>query len=139
MRTLEQKIEQAVRLLRGLNTAELEDKRYDVDEDFFYTVLSYETKLPEQNCYESHRKYVDIQYIIEGIEQISVAPLEGMEIKVAYDEKKDIGFYDTAEGTATFVLTRGGYAVLYPKDAHKPGVCVDKPAYVRKIVGKVKI
>ena len=43
------------------------------------------------------------------------------------------------EDTAKFVLTTGGYAILYPADAHKPGVRVGESVPVKKMVGKVRI
>ena len=40
--------------------------KYEVDEDFYYLVQKYESKDPAVARHEAHKKYVDIQYVVEG-------------------------------------------------------------------------
>ena len=139
-RTLAEKINTAVDIITNLDFDNLEVGRYDVDEDFFYLVQSYETKPLEAGRHEAHKKYVDIQYVISGKERIDVTAAAGMEVEEPYDEERDLVFFKEPEQAANIILTDGGYAVLYPADSHKPGLRAgEEPVAVRKIVGKVRV
>ncbi|MCI7262941.1 MAG: YhcH/YjgK/YiaL family protein [Clostridium sp.] len=138
-KTLNEKINESIAVLEGLDKENLELGKYVVNEDFFYLVQEYETKDPEIARHEAHEKYVDIQYMIQGKEQIDIAPAEKMEVEEPYNADRDVVFFKEPEQATHVVLTDGGYAVLYPADSHKPGLRVGKAAKVRKIVGKVRI
>jgi biofilm protein TabA len=65
-----------------------------------------------------------------------VTRLAALELQ-PYDEEKDILF---GKGTGEFVALRPGrFIVLFPQDAHMPGVSVSAPAPVRKAVVKIAI
>ena len=65
-------------LLRDTDFTQMEDGRYEVDGDrLFYSLQSYVNK-PANDTPESHRKYIDIQFLISGREWMDVAPLENM-------------------------------------------------------------
>ena len=138
-KTLNEKINESIAVLEGLDKENLELGKYVVNEDFFYLVQEYETKDPEIARHEAHEKYVDIQYMIQGKEQIDIAPAEKMEVEEPYNADRDVVFFKEPEQATHVVLTDGGYAVLYPADSHNPGPRVGKAAKVRKIVGKVRI
>ena len=138
-KTLSERIDEAVKYLESLNFDELEQGKIVVNDDFFVLVQSYETKLPEQMRYEAHKKYVDIQYIVEGKEKIEIAPVSIMEVEEPYSEEKDVAFFKPQKQAATAVLTKGGYVILYPEDAHRPGVCVGEITKNKKLVGKVRV
>ena len=70
--TLPKRIEAAVKLICSLNFDELKLRRYDVDDNFFYIVQEYETKMPNESKFEAHKKYVDIQYVAKCSECIKV-------------------------------------------------------------------
>ncbi len=128
------RIYEGLKLLRE-DYSQTADGRYEVDgENLFYSIQSYETK--EENDFpESHRKYADIQCVLDGTEQIGVGALERMEQLEAYPERD---FY-VNRGTVDYVtLKPGNFVVLFPQDAHAPGIAPDgKPAPCRKIVVKV--
>ena len=124
-------------LLRDTDFSKLEDQRYEVDgDDLFFFVQSYESN-PSNDTPEAHRKYIDIQCVLSGGEIMGVAPLEEMTEEVEARPDNDIWFYHGATDTVT--LLPGRFAVLFPGDAHAPGVAVDAPAPVRKVVVKVKV
>ena len=124
-------------LLRDTDFSKLEDQRYEVDgDDLFFFVQSYESN-PSNDTPEAHRKYIDIQCVLSGGETMGVAPLEEMTEEVEARPDNDIWFYRGATDTVT--LLPGRFAVLFPGDAHAPGVAVDAPAPVRKVVVKVKV
>lgn len=138
-KALSEKIAEAVEIIKNVNFDEMELGKHVINDDFYMLLQTYETKKPETARHEAHKKYVDVQYIVEGMEQIDIAPASEMEVEDEYNEEKDIVFFKEPAQATTFVLTTGSYAVLYPEDSHKPGVCVGKQAQVKKIVGKVRI
>ena len=89
----------------------------------------------EGTKWEAHRRYADIQVILEGEEIIGYAPLETMECD-PYNEEKD---FVLCRGEGTPMLYRSGdFAVFFPQDAHKPCVRPENGGEtVRKAVVKV--
>lgn len=116
------------------------DGRYEIKGDDIYAMVqSYTTDAPENKKLESHRRYIDIQYIVSGKEVIGWLPTEGLRVMTPYSEENDVIFYHSAKSMSRIVLTPGMFAVFYPHDAHRPGCFLDTPEPVRKIVIKVKI
>jgi YhcH/YjgK/YiaL family protein len=102
----------------------------------FALTQAYETKPIQEGKLEAHRKYIDIQFILEGEEFIGYAPLGGQPVSKPFDAEKDIGFYD---GEAWFTrLRKGMFAIFFPEDAHLPSRHTDKPFQVKKIVLKIE-
>ena len=105
--------------------------------DIFALVSEYETKMPDDTKWEAHKKYIDIQLLISGEEKIGVASPNGMIVNQPYSTEKDIEFYD---GKGDYVILRpGNFAVLFPSDAHLPGVAVQDSVKVKKVVIKVRM
>lgn len=98
----------------------------------------YRTKPVTEARFEAHRKYIDLQYVWEGEELIGITALFGLETIVAYDEEKDIEFYRYFPSTM-LIMRPGALAVLYPSDAHAPGLGSRTIETVRKTVMKVRV
>jgi YhcH/YjgK/YiaL family protein len=105
--------------------------------DLFALVSEFETKSPEECRPEAHRKYADIQYIVSGKEAIGYVALGDQEITIPYFEERDIVFFNAA--TTPLVLKQGMFAVFFPQDIHQPGMQVNQPEKVKKVVVKVKL
>jgi YhcH/YjgK/YiaL family protein len=126
--------------LEDPNTMNLENGRYDIDSDNVYAfVQSYETKNAEENKWESHEKYIDIQYVIEGDESIHWAPIDQLIVSEEYSEEKDATFYSSNSYLTELNLKKNYFCILYPKDGHKPGCIFNKPTQMKKIVVKIKL
>lgn len=131
------------KIAKGLNyiqETDLENTavgKYDLGDGITAIISEYETKLPENAKPEAHEKYLDIQYIIKGKEQIGFAPLEGQVPSVPYSEEKDLVFYDVETSLST--LKEGMFAIYFPTDIHQPCVMIDKPQPVKKVVVKVPV
>lgn len=67
-------------------------------EHLFVSVDNYTTKYKNETRYDSHRKYIDIQYIIEGKELMGLTTLDNVKITEPYNKEKDITFYKFDEG-----------------------------------------
>jgi len=135
------KFEKAFNFIKKATEENLSVGKYEIDGTEIYgLVQEYTTKSEEQGKFEGHRKYIDIQYIISGIESIEVIDISKAKANTEYNDVKDIEFYDNNEKTGNVVLENGEYAILYPNDIHKPGMTFgNKSTTVKKIVVKVRI
>ncbi|SHI81088.1 YhcH/YjgK/YiaL family protein [Dethiosulfatibacter aminovorans DSM 17477] len=115
-----------------------EDGYYAFDDSFYALICSYDT-LVDRKEYESHDKYIDVQFIIEGEEAIYFSDRSSMERVTDYDEKDDFTLYKgKADGVVN--LKKGRFAIFYPDDVHMPKCAIDnKSSHVRKIITKIKI
>lgn len=126
----------ALTILRDTDFSKMEDGTVEVEgRDLFYFLQSYETK-EDNDTPEAHRQYADIQAVLVGAEKIGVGALEDM-TQVSGKPENDIWFYNGPMDYVT--LTPGKFAVLFPGDAHAPGICLDTPAQARKCVFKVRL
>jgi YhcH/YjgK/YiaL family protein len=134
-------LEKALAFLRRGDIAALPDGRYEIDgERVFAMAQRYETAAPAEPRFETHRKYIDVQFIAAGAEVIGWAPARLMEVTEPYEEGKDICFGLVKPGRWTPVrLGAGQLAVLYPEDAHAPRLAAGRPAPAVKVVVKVAV
>jgi len=132
--------EKVFQFLKSNNPATLELKRYDIDgENAFVLVSEYITKNPEEARFEAHRKHIDLQYVARGSELIGLAPLDSREIILQeYNDEKDIEFF-TVKNEKTLLATSEKFFIFFPGDAHKPCVKNIINSQVRKIVVKIKV
>ena len=132
--------DKAFTFLKTSDLSRLDLKRYDIDGDNLYASVSeYLTRNEEAVRFEAHKKYIDIQYVINGIEQISVAPVSlKKEITTPYDTAKDIEFMTVTRCT-DMKATPERFFIFFPSELHRPGVKTGENSKVRKIVLKVKV
>jgi YhcH/YjgK/YiaL family protein len=127
-------------LFRQLSTYTLDTPNgvYKNHENFYFKVMSYETKLAS-NITESHQKEVDVQILLSGNEGIKVFNASDVEITQAYDEEMDCQFYNPINLPISEVNLMPGYmAVFFPDDIHNPQYAVDgKIENLKKIVIKI--
>ena len=128
----------ALKFLSETDFSKIELGRYELDGDnIFYMVQSYDTD-PDKTISEAHKKYIDIQYMVEGEEIIGVADISEDKELTEAKEENDVWFYNCK--TEPLVLSAGKYMVLYPNDLHCPGVATNGTALTcRKVVVKVKV
>lgn len=129
------RLAKGLRLLQTTDFSTLEDGKYEVDgSDLYYSLQSYESK-ETNDTPEAHKKYIDIQYLLEGEELVGVGALSEMTEEVSANPDGDVWFYHGP--LAEIRLGGGAFAVFFPQDAHAPCIAVEKPAPVRKVVVKV--
>ncbi len=126
--------------LKSNDLSKLEIKRYEIDGDnAFAPVSEYLSKNEEDARFEAHKNYIDIQYVISGVEQMSVAPYSALDsITVAYDPTKEVEFM-TVKESKHFKATPENFFIFFPSDIHRPGLKVGENTMVKKIVVKVKV
>ena len=134
-------IQKAVAWLRINDLAALPTGRQEIDGDKLFALVSeYSTEPKEKRRAESHRKYVDVQYIVKGTESIGYSPLqEGLEVLEDKLVEKDAIFYKNPPGEVEIILEAGMYAVLFPWEVHRPNCLRGEIAPVRKVVMKINM
>ncbi len=132
--------DKAFAFMKDNDLSTLELRRYDIDGDNAYALVSeYYTKKEEDARYEAHRKYIDVQYVVSGKELIGITPLAlKQEVLEAYDEARDIEFMTVSQGV-NYPAGPDRFFILFPEDIHRPGLRSGDSTLVRKVVLKIKI
>ncbi|MDF2430577.1 MAG: hypothetical protein JWP44_208 [Mucilaginibacter sp.] len=131
--------DKAFAFMRDNDLAKLKPGKYIIDGDHVYaTITEAPSKTFEQSAWESHRKYVDLQYVIRGKEKIGVAPVSTAAVIKPYDATKDNANYNNAEGKY-YIAEPGTFYLFFPEDAHRPNIKVDGYDMVKKIVIKIRV
>lgn len=102
-------------------------------------VSEYETKEVNENGYEAHLQYIDIQCPIRGLEKVCCLPLEMLNETKPYNKEIDAAFYSTDVKPLEMSIGNGYFAIFFPQDGHMPQLCVDKKEMIKKVTLKVKI
>lgn len=136
---LNERIQIALDMLTTTDLKKMPLGRNDVNDWLYINVQEYDTKLVSECRFEAHRKYVDIQMMIDGIEAIETADIDKLQVTEEYNEEKDVMFLESKPEQMKSIIRDGSYVILYPQNAHMPCVAVGKPAKVRKLVAKVLI
>jgi len=124
----------AFAFLRNVNLDELAPGKYPIIGDqVFATVTEAPSHNKEDVKWESHKHYVDLQYIIKGKELIGVADTSKATITKPYSP--DVINY-TAEGNY-YIAAPGEFFLFFPNNAHRPTIKVDGYDVVKKIVIKI--
>lgn len=128
---------QAFDFLRRDDLASLEDGRHEIDGDRVFAIVAREKGRSRESApLEAHRRYIDIQMVIDGKEEMGWRPLASCAAPRAdYDGKADLAFFnDTPDAWVT--VNAGSFVVFLPADAHAP--LVSKRA-IHKVVVKVAV
>ena len=102
-------------------------------------VSEYETKPVNENGYEAHKKYIDIQYLLKGAEKNCCLPIEKLKETKPYKEEIDAAFYTANIPAQELTLGYGYFAIYWPQDGHLPCLLLEELNSVKKIVIKVEI
>jgi YhcH/YjgK/YiaL family protein len=133
------RIKTSLEYIANTDFSAMEPGKYELDgANIFALVQAYDSIPREQGKWECHKKYIDIQYIAEGVEQIGCNNINQMKITTEYNADKDIAFL---AGEGDFVTySKGSYGIFFPEDVHQPKIAVNNiPCKVKKVVIKIKI
>lgn len=135
---LDEKIIQGLRYASSNDMQSLETGRHNIcGDDLYFNVAQYTTAPAEEKMYEAHKAYIDVHFMIKGIERIDIAFVSSME-QGEYQPECD---YLPVSGTAVAetIMKEGDFLVCYPEDGHCPGIQVDEPLAIKKAIFKVSV
>ncbi len=127
-------ISEAFQQIRRIET--LEERRYDLKNGYF-TVQSGKTKPMQEGTFESHRKYIDVQIILEGCEELAWNDISDLQEAVSYDEEKDAARWSGGK-EHHILISEGMFYIMFPHDGHKAVSHLEEQHKYRKIVLKLQ-
>lgn len=100
---------------------------------------TYEPKARPDGFFESHRRYIDVQVIVEGEELMEVEDVSRLAIATPYNPDRDLLKYADTAVASVLRMRAGDVAVFFPEDGHMPSLRWRGPGLVRKTVVKVPV
>lgn len=112
------------------------EETFIIIEDDLFIITSDNTPKGADAKLEFHRKYIDIQFVLDGEDSIGWKNLtDCSKLLKEYEEEKDYGlFEDTA--TTVAVVPKNHFAIFFPEDAHAP---LAGNHNCKKIIAKVRV
>jgi len=135
--TLHPLFAQAFEFLRGTDLLALDPGIHTIDcEHLFAIVEDCAGRTRAEAKLECHRRYIDIQLVLEGVDEMGWKPLaECVDPETDHDDARDIRFFNDAP--ASWIATPpGSFCLFFPDDAHAPLVSAGR---VRKVVVKIAV
>ncbi|MDO8207628.1 MAG: YhcH/YjgK/YiaL family protein [Gallionella sp.] len=123
--------------MRNTDLYALAPGRYPIaGEDLFAIVEHVPGRTREMARLEAHRRYIDIQLVLDGIDEMGWKPLADCYNPVSeHSVEKDIRFFHDAP--ATWIATPPDhFCIFFPEDAHAPLVSEGK---IRKVIFKIAV
>ena len=134
-RGIHPRLDRTLALLTPEFLASVETQTQKLEEDDLYvTRFDVITSREKGRLFEYHRDYLDIFTLTAGEERVDIAEPEA----VALCEQRDDYWGGTAEAEQHITLRPGFFLVLFPGDAHRPGMAVDSPQGASRIVFKIR-
>ena len=129
--------DKAFAYLKNTDLKTLANGRHVIDGDNVYAIVTEApTKDYDKTAFESHRKYIDLQYVITGEEKMAKTPVILITVNKPYDAAADIAYY-TGEGKI-YPVPAGTFMLFFPAEAHRPNITPGGNKVVKKIVIKIK-
>ena len=129
--------------LKELLAKNVPDGRYEPDQsgEYYVSIGTGALKNNELARAESHRKYIDLQLVLEGTEHMyipSANPLPAPESE--FNVEKDCVHYDSVPKSDCHCLnvTEGQFAIFFAGELHAPSMApTNEPCSTRKVVLKI--
>lgn len=119
---------------------EISDGKYLLsNKDAFVILSTAKTEPVSDRVAEVHKKYIDVQIVLEGSEQLGYSNYLDNEIKNVSELENDITFIKDVKNENFVNLSKGDFALFYPNQVHRPLCAVNEPCTVRKAVVKIPI
>ena len=118
---LGERFQTAFEYLQTTDFATLEEGEYPISGKEIYVVLARRPARDRSKAqFEAHRRFADIQYMVEACDLMGYATVDEMEVTREYDSEDD-AFLGNADGD--FLRAAPGLFFLFnPQDAHMPSI-----------------
>jgi len=131
-------IAKALDYIKHTNFENLTVGKHEIDGDAVFAIYKdFQTQEIDKQLMESHLKYIDVQYVVEGVEHMGVTLNTGQKPTKAYNEEDDYMLFEEPYDLIT--VSAGMFAIFFPDDIHMPEVTITAPGNVKKVVVKVRI
>ncbi len=107
-----------------------------IDKQLFVIVEEAEGRTRAEAKLEYHRKYIDIQLVLTGIDEMGWKPVSDCHQLIAdYNSERDIQFFDDVPDS-WIAVPAGAFCIFFPEDAHAPLVSGSR---IRKLIFKIAV
>ncbi len=107
-----------------------------IDKQLFVIVEAADGRTRAEAKLECHRKYIDIQLVLAGIDEMGWKPLSDCHQPIAdYNSERDIQFFDDVP-VSWIAVPAGAFCIFFPEDAHAPLVSSSR---IRKLIFKIAV
>lgn len=113
----------------------LKEGVFEIEGTDFFTIYSDIADAKNEAKFESHKKYLDIHYVIKGTELFGFKNIDHSCVISTYSSERDVMFFENKEFD-TITLSENMFVVFFPSDVHAP---VIESKGLKKIVFKIKI
>jgi len=129
--------EKAFEFLKQADLKKLSVGEYEIDENRVFAIVAKDDGRKKEHAQlETHNKYIDIQFIISGTDNMGwKAKSSCQQVFREYDDKTDLQFFSD-EPDIWLATNPGMYAIFFPEDAHMPLISSGK---IHKVIIKVAI
>lgn len=120
------------------NLAAMECGRHDIDGDnIFVNVQELDLRPESEARLELHRKYIDIQLLLEGPDEIFgwSETVDCVKPEAEFDVEKDVQFF-TDVPQCFYSVKKGQFSILFPEDGHAPML---GKGHVKKCIFKIAL
>ena len=127
----------AFEYIRNTDLLSLAPGRYPiVGEQLFVIVENVSGRTRAEAKLECHRRYIDIQLVLDGVDEMGWKGLADCVAPVTdYNAERDIRFFH--DTPTTWIATpSGAFCIFFPEDAHAPLVSAGQ---IRKVIFKIAL
>jgi biofilm protein TabA len=114
-------------------------ERVDLTDGSFALEQAYTPKPRPEGFFESHRKYIDVQVIVDGEELMEVEDVSRLTATHSYNAERDLIKYADCATASLLRMRKGDAAIFFPEDGHMPSLHWRGVGLVRKTVVKVPV
>lgn len=132
------KFGEAFDFIRNTDLYSLACGSYEIKGKEIYALVNeYNSKELSEGKVEAHKKYIDLQYVIRGEENIGYALKNNQDFLEPYNPEKDFILYKA--DVTLFPMKEGMFMILFPDDLHMPGIKLCESIPVKKLVIKIAV
>lgn len=135
--SLNSRFEKAFAFLFRADIKELPPAKYEIEgADIFAIIVKEPGKKKEKGGIETHQRYIDIQYVLSGVDEMGWKPKNLCIAPTGdHDPEKDARFFNDEPDT-WMTVQPNAYAIFFPEDAH---TAMFSDGNIHKVIIKVAV
>ena len=134
---IDSNLDMAIREIQSGNYSNWKSGRHDLQgEDVFCNIVHLKTN--REALWERHERYLDIHVVTEGSEIIRCSDYRLVPGWGSYDYEGDSALAPYSEEGIDVFLEPGWFLIVFPQDAHMPGL-YNKTDFSDKVIFKVRV
>ncbi|MGC9933438.1 YhcH/YjgK/YiaL family protein [Priestia aryabhattai] len=124
--------------LEKLNGVEIDyNKRFDFDGGYLFFQEG-TTNPIDEGTFEAHKKYMDIQIVLDGSEYVAWAPINQLVVDIEYNAEKDVVRFNGSP-KEIMKINKGMAYICLPHDGHKALKHINQATKYKKAIIKIEI